>query len=115
MYLEFTQHIMSLVFNTDLYMCISAGAEIYSVHVCVHVTVQNVIYTVHLYMHKVSSFTNAAIRVTTYICIYCMWYCICTVVKSTLYVCSYVRSTIHSHGKYPESLPHIPLLSGTNL
>ena len=38
---------MSLAFNTDLYMCRSAGAEICAVHVCVHVTVQTDIYTVH--------------------------------------------------------------------
>ena len=41
---------MSLAFNTDLFMCNSTGAEIYAVHVCVHVNVQTVIYTVHIFV-----------------------------------------------------------------
>ena len=52
-----------------------------------------------------------------YVHTYCKWYCtyVCTIVKSTLYVCSYIRSIAHSHRRYPENLPHMPPLSGTNL
>ena len=50
-HLEFMWDILSLIFNTDLYTCNSAGAEIYAVHVCVHVTVQTVIYTVNTHVY----------------------------------------------------------------
>ena len=42
---------MSFAFNTYLYVCKLAGAEISTVHVCVQVTVQTVIYTVLTFVY----------------------------------------------------------------
>ena len=82
---------MSLTFNTDLYMCNSAGAHI-TLYMCVYMSLCKLSFTLYilLYMHKASSFTNAAIKVTLYVhtyisstvCKYCQDYPLCMLIRT---------------------------------